>query len=306
MAVGQLDRDHPGRLLGVEERLGDRLDGHRRGALAHADEDGAVADHMDVAALDGGRLVVAVLVAVVGGEVGGGEERVEPVDGPRVQRLSLAGGLGHRVDGHAAVDPARVVPLEQVVGQRGEDEVVGLQHVPLEAVGPERVQVGLEDPTDEVLRQRLPVEILEEAADRIDEGRAEDLGGADPVEDELASGRQFEGLGQQLAVVVDPHPLVPQGLGEGIVLLLGLGRPHHVVEEQLADVVGGQPGQLEPGSVEDGLVELADLGVDVERHGLVSSGLRRRPVRARSGRLGQLDLLRPNLGYLRGEIRRLA
>ena len=35
------------------------LDGHRRGALAHADQHGAVADDVDVAALDGGRLVAS-------------------------------------------------------------------------------------------------------------------------------------------------------------------------------------------------------------------------------------------------------
>ena len=89
-----------------------------RGALAHADQHGPVADHVDVAALDGGRLVAAVLIAVVGDEVGIGEERMEAVDGPGVQRLALAGRHGHRVDGDAAVDPARVVSLEEVVGER--------------------------------------------------------------------------------------------------------------------------------------------------------------------------------------------
>ena len=44
-----------------------------RGPFAHADQHGAVADHMDVAAFDGRRLVVAVLAAVVGGELGPGE-----------------------------------------------------------------------------------------------------------------------------------------------------------------------------------------------------------------------------------------
>ena len=146
-----------------------------------------------------------------------------------------------------------------MVGQRGEDEVVGPQHVPLEAVGPQRVQVGLEDAADEELGQRLAVEVLEEPPDRVDQGRAEDLGRADPVEHELPSFGQLERLGQELAVVVHLDALVPQGLGKGVVLLLGLGCPHHVVEEQLADVVGGQPGQLEPRSVDDGLAELADL-----------------------------------------------
>jgi len=38
------------------------------------------------------------------------------------------------------------------------------------------------------------------------------------------------------------------------------------VEEQLADVPRGQPGQLEPGPVHDHLAERADLGLDAEAH----------------------------------------
>jgi hypothetical protein len=71
---------------------------------------------MDVATFDRGRLVRAVPVAVVGDEVCTGEDRMEAENGPRVEGLALAGGLGHRIDAHPAVDPARIVPLEQVVG----------------------------------------------------------------------------------------------------------------------------------------------------------------------------------------------
>ena len=72
--------------------------------------------------------------------------------------------------------------------------------------------------------------------------------------------------------MVDLDALVAEGAGEGVVLLLGLGGPHHVVEEQGADGVGGQPGELEPRSVDDGLAQLADLGADVEAHTLTSAG----------------------------------
>ena len=121
---------------------------------------------MYVSTLDGGRLVAAILVAVVGDEVTAGEERMETIDGPRVERLALAGGLGHRIHGHAAVDPAGIVTLEQMVWQRSENEVVGLQHVPLEAVGPQGLQVSLEDPADQVVGQLGPVQAVEEATSR--------------------------------------------------------------------------------------------------------------------------------------------
>jgi hypothetical protein len=52
---------------------------------------------------------------------------------------------------------------------------------------------------------------------------------------------------------MDLDALVPEGLGEGVVLLLGLLSPHHIVEQQLADVLGGEPGQFQPGPVDDGL-----------------------------------------------------
>jgi hypothetical protein len=54
--------------------------------------------------------------------------------------------------------------------------------------------------------------------------------------------------------------------GEGVVLLLGPAGPEHVVEEQLADVPRGQPGELEPRPVHDHLAERADLGLDAEAH----------------------------------------
>ena len=69
---------------------------------------------------------------------------------------------------------------------------------------------------------------------------------------------------------MDADSFVSQSLGECIVLLFGLRGPHHVVEEQLADVLGGQPGQLQPRSMDDGLAKLADLRLHRERHGRTS------------------------------------
>ena len=65
---------------------------------------------------------------------------------------------------------------------------------------------------------------------------------------------------------MDRDPLDPQRFGEGVVLLLGLLGPHDVVEEQLTDVVRGQPRQLEPRPMDDGLTQLADLRIDTKRH----------------------------------------
>ena len=163
-----------------EQSLGQDLDGHRRRPLTHADEHGAVAEDVDVATFDRCRQVVLVIVAVVDDRVLVGEEGVEPVDGPAVQRLALACRLRHGVDRHAAVDPARVVPLEQMVRQRREQEVVGPQRRPLQAVHAPGMEIGLEDSSDQVPGQRRAVGVLEELAQRVDEGRARPSRGCTP------------------------------------------------------------------------------------------------------------------------------
>jgi len=85
MTVRKLDGNDRGRLVVREQGPGHRLDGHRTRPLAHADQDGTVSDDMDVTALDVRRLVVVVVAAVIGDELGPGEQWVVLVDGPGVE-----------------------------------------------------------------------------------------------------------------------------------------------------------------------------------------------------------------------------
>ncbi len=62
------------------------------------------------------------------------------------------------------------------------------------------------------------------------------------------------------------HTAVPQRLHETVVLLLGSLRPHHVVEEQPADVLRGQPGQFKTGPMHDDLAEPAYFRMHAESH----------------------------------------
>ncbi len=84
-------------------------------------------------------------------------------------------------------------------------------------------------------------------------------GGTEPIKDERSSVWHVKSFGQELPVVVHLHSLVAEGLGEGIMLLSRLLGPHHVIEEQIADVVRGEPRELQPRSVDDGSAKLADL-----------------------------------------------
>jgi hypothetical protein len=49
------------------------------------------------------------------------------------------------------------------------------------------------------------------------------------------------------------HTALAQRLSEHVVLFLGLLRPQHVVEQQPADILRGEPRQLRAGPVDDDL-----------------------------------------------------
>ena len=121
------------------------------------------------------------------------------------------------------------------------------------------MQVRLEHAADQELGQGRAVEVVEEPPHRAGQVGAEHLRDADPVQHEGPALRHLERLGQQLPEVVHLHAPAAERLGERVVLLPGPARPQNVVEEQLADVPGGEPGQLETGPVDDDLPETAYL-----------------------------------------------
>ena len=115
-----------------------------------------------------------------------------------MERLALASWFGHRVDRYSSVDPTGIIALEEMVREGGEDEIVRSQHVPFEALRPQRMKIVLQDAPDKELGQRLAVEVLEEPADRIDQRGSKDLRRTDPIEDESPAVGQVERFGQQL------------------------------------------------------------------------------------------------------------
>jgi hypothetical protein len=129
-----------------------------------------------------------------------------------------------------------------VVGQRREQEVIGPQHVPLQARCPQRPQVGFQDPADQVVGQLRTVQVLGQLAQRRHQRRADHLRGAYPVQDELPAGGHLQRLREQLPEVVHGHAALAEGLGEHVVFFLGFPGPQHVVEQQPADVLRGEPG----------------------------------------------------------------
>ena len=106
----------------------------------------------------------------------------------------------------------------------------------------------------------------------------------DVVVGELGAGAGdlVEHLGDEVLEIEDLHALVPQDLGEGVVLLLRDLQERDVVEQESLELVGRQVEELVAGTVQADLPELADLGRHVQtfRHGLLP--FFRAPVRADS------------------------
>jgi hypothetical protein len=127
-------------------------------------------------------------------------------------------------------------------------------------------QFVLENAPHQHLGQPVRRCVTDQLVERPVEGRPEPCGGGQFLLQERPRVGLVERLGQQVVEQVDLDALGPQLLGEGVVLLPRPLGPHDVVEEQVVDVLRGEPGELQAGSVQDHLAELPDLGVDVERH----------------------------------------
>ena len=85
-----------------------------------------------------------------------------------------------------------------------------------------------------------------------------------PVQDVVARLRDLQGLGEQIAEVVDHDAPRAQRVGERVVLLLRPAHPEHVVEEQVGGVVGGQPLEFQARAVQYHLPQAADFGIHVK------------------------------------------
>ena len=102
---------------------------------------------------------------------------------------------------------------------------------------------------------------------------AADAGLGDVLVGELGAGAGdlVEHLSDEVLEIEDLHALVPQDLGEGVVLLLRDLQERDVVEQESLELVGRQVEELVAGTVQADLPELADLGRHVQtfRHGLL-------------------------------------
>ena len=226
-----------------EQRLGDLANGLAGGALAHADQDDAVADGHDVTTFEGGHAVVLVRIAVPDFEVGVDEFRVELVDRGGQQGFLTSCRPVHRVQGHTAVDPAGGVTSELGVGQRrqqeaGVAEVVAVHLQRLGAFAFRDVVGG--HATDEELGQFARLQAFQPGAQLVGQADADAVSGDLAIEDPLQGFGVRHDVGQQVVHFQNIDAAFAHLGDEVEVVALRLVHPDNVVEQQLVAVARGQ------------------------------------------------------------------
>ena len=182
--------------------------------------------------------------------------------------LALAGGLGHGVDAHAAVDPAGVVALEEMVGQRRRGRSrrpCSMSH--LQAAGVQRVQVSLEDAADQASASVVASCSSKRRVPGPTSDGPEDLRRAQPVEHERPPVGQRQASRPAAGRSSGPRRPCPASASAkascSSLALRPTSRRRTAADSMFSR---GQAGQLQARTVDDGLAELAHLGSHVERH----------------------------------------
>ena len=229
----------------------------RRGALAHADQDDALADRHDIAAF-GVRLGVVVfdIIAPPELEVGLLEQGMELVDRRHVEGLVAAGRPEHGMQGDTAVDPGRGIAREELVGQRRQDKILGLQQLPQHALGLEG-KLGPADAADQVDRQLVGVHLHQAGIEILGHADADRVFRNPQVQEPFSRGHVAHRLFEQLAGVIDLDAPVAHLVDEGQVFLTGLLDPQDVVEQQLMAIARSQTRnrQAEPGATDQEITD---------------------------------------------------
>ncbi len=264
--LGHCGDDHALRGALLEQRGRQLADGLPRSALAHADEDVALADRHHVAAFQ--RRLPVVLGRVAPPDVDlAGEVRMELVDGRRQDRFFMPRRPVQRIEGDPAVDPAGGVARVQRVRQRRQ-QVFGdagrlLDH--LQCLAADRLgELERREAADQGFCEGAVVEAFEVAAQLVDEAETDLVGHDLVVEDPLLALRHRNGLGEQVVHLHHVDATVAHLGDEVEVVALGVLDPEHVVEQQLVAVGRREALVCPTGGADQDLAQLADFRMNAE------------------------------------------
>ncbi|MNH05872.1 hypothetical protein D3C79_652210 [compost metagenome] len=248
-----------------EQVLRELADGLARGALTHADEHDAIADRHHITAFERGIAMVLVRVAIPHLEVGLGERLVELVDGGGQQGFLATRRPVHRVQRHAAVDPAGGVAGELGVGQRWQDEagVAQVVVVHLHDFGAFALrQVLACHAADQEFGQVAWLQAFEPAAHFVGQAYADGVRGDLAVEDPLEGLFVLHDIGQQVVHLQHIHTTLAHLGDEVEMVTLGLVDPDHIVEQQFITVARRQALVRQARGANHHFAQFAGFGVD--------------------------------------------
>ena len=193
------------------------------------------------------------------------KSRMELVDRPLQQGLGLARGPEHRVAGHAAVDPAGRVALEQACsGPAAGRTPSGRPASPRNSTSRCSGSSSTATPPIRCSASLAARHLLEPGPQHLGPDRPDAVDRDQPVEDPAARLGILDGLRQEVVQIQDLDAALAHLQHEVVVVLLGLVDPDHVVEQQLVAVAGREPLVREAGTADHHGPELADLRVDTE------------------------------------------
>ena len=241
--------------------LADRLAG---APFAHPDENDALSDRHDVAALERGGGEILVGIAEPEAEVAALEDRMKLVDRPLQQGLQPPRRPVHRIAGHAPIDPAGRVALEEGVGDRRNEKRrlargVG-QHLRPLGLG----NIQHRDAPDEQPRQVGAAGSRRARAASRGRCPADGVGRHAPVEDEGARLLVVQRFAEELREIEHLDAPFLHLRHEVVMVLARLVNPDDVVEQQIVAVAGGEPLMGAARRADHHRLQLSDLGVDAE------------------------------------------
>ena len=184
-------------------------------------------------------------------------EDVVGVDG-----LTAAGGETHLVQEHAGAHRGERVAGEVQVGHGIDDQVVGGGDQVLQGVSGSAAHLFQGDAFHGLLDQGLALEVVDQVVIQlILPTLGLDVAFEQPLIQEGLDqfGVQVQHVGHQVFQIDHFGAVVPQDLGESVVLLLSNFQEGNVIKKKLGKTIGGQMQQLLAGAMKKNFLQRIDL-----------------------------------------------
>ena len=201
----------------------------RRCPLSHPDQHAGLADGHHIATFERCRAKILIGIAPPDFRFAG-ETGMETVDGGGNQRLLLACGPVHRVQGNTAINPTAGVAGEYEIGQRRQDKSIRSQK-PAEHAMRFKGQVMHGDAARQKAGEFNGRHLIQPAAQLVHHANADVVLGDLAVQKPLPRPRLLKNFCQQVMLLQHLDPPITHFVTKGEVIFAGLIDPKHIVKQ---------------------------------------------------------------------------